>query len=165
MNGILSERQSIPIANTGEVHEGGRKRGCPLWHHMKYLSTHCWRKINKDLRICGSSLLREDTGVFGRCGLSNWKVGSLEHWRPWVSHHNHNFERKLRLFKIKNQIYLKTFTKCLGMYLKTVHTHTKDLIPRSPPRSTNLREKRKCLTWDWSQNISLGQKAFKVHFS
>ena len=103
MNRILSERQSIPTANTGEVCEGGRKRGRPLWHHMKYLSTHCWRKINKDLRICGSSLSWGKTLGFSRGAV--WVIGKLDHWNTEtmsLSPITTILRGKLRLFKESN---------------------------------------------------------------
>lgn len=46
-----------------------KKRGCPLWHHMKYLLIHWWRKIYKDIRICWSSFSEER--FWGLMGVSS----------------------------------------------------------------------------------------------
>lgn len=104
----------------GEVPEYGRKRGCPLRHHVKCLLIHWWGKISKNIRICWGSLSGGRT--LGFPGGAVWVTGKLDHWNMEtlsLSPITTILKGKLRLFKIKNQIYLKQLLKCFSIYLKT----------------------------------------------
>lgn len=67
--GFSQNNEVLFYSNLGVPYLNMEEKRLSLWHHMKYLLIHWWRKIDKDIRICWSSFSEER--FWGLLGVSS----------------------------------------------------------------------------------------------